>query len=130
MNNGQDFSVGGGNVFADLGHPDADLALAKADIAGEIAVVVGRQRWNQTQAASALKLTQPEVSDLLRGKLRRFSLERLVVLLTRAGQDVRIESRPNPEAGRSGKLGYGHWPHGTSEGLAAASGNSGGVTLD
>lgn len=89
MSDERDYTVGSGNVFADLGHPDPDTALAKADIAGQIASIIAARGWNQRQAADVLGLDQPKVSMLLRGQLRDFSLERLMKLLTRLDQDVR-----------------------------------------
>ena len=80
-----------GNVFADLGLAEPETRLAKAELARIIRRQVESAGWKQQQAAAVLGLTQPDVSDLLRGKLRRFSMERIETLLLRLGMDVRIQ---------------------------------------
>ena len=85
-----------GNVFADLGLPDAGVALAKADLAHCIAELIRQRKYTQTQAAEVLGLTQPKVSDLVRGSLNGFTVDRLLKLLNRLGQDVEIAVRPTP----------------------------------
>ncbi len=83
-----------GNVFADLGLPDAGVALAKADLAHRIAELIRQRKYTQTRAAEVLGLTQPKVSDLVRGHLPGFTVDRLLKLLNRLGQDVEIAVRP------------------------------------
>ena len=90
----------GGNVFADLGLPDADELLAKAELARTIRRVIERRHLTQTAAAQLLGTTQPKVSDLFRGRLDGFSMERLYRLLNALGQDVRIVIRPKPRSRR------------------------------
>jgi predicted XRE-type DNA-binding protein len=85
---------GSDNVFADLGLPDADEWLAKARMAHHIAGLIEQAGWTQAEAARRMGLTQPNVSDLVRGKLRGFSLDRLVQCLNALGQDVEIVIRP------------------------------------
>ncbi len=79
-----------GNVFADLGLADPDERLAKADLAIRISELIQGRGLTQTQAAETLGLKQPHVSNLMRGQLDGFSIERLFRLLNRLGQDVRI----------------------------------------
>ena len=69
---------GSGNVFADLGLPDADDLLLKAQLAVAIAQLIKERGWSQRKAATVLGLKQPEVSALMNGKLRGFSLARLI----------------------------------------------------
>ena len=69
---------GGGNVFADLGLPDADTHLLKAELVGRIDAIVRRRGLTQTEAGRVLGLSQPDVSRLLRGDFREYSLERLL----------------------------------------------------
>jgi predicted XRE-type DNA-binding protein len=85
-----------GNVFADLGLSDADEALAKADIARQIARIIERRGWTQTRAAEALGIDQGSVSKLVRGHLEPFSTERLLRFLTLLDQDIEIVVRPTP----------------------------------
>lgn len=79
------------NIFEDLGLPDAQTRLAKAQLSRSIRRILADQGWKQRKAAEVLGLAQSDVSDLVRGKLGRFSMERLHTLLMRLGADVRIE---------------------------------------
>jgi predicted XRE-type DNA-binding protein len=88
-----------GNVFADLGVPDAGIALAKANLAHRICEVIAERKLTQAKAAVALGLTQPKVSDLVRGKLDGFSVDRLLKLLNRLGQEIEISVRPARDIG-------------------------------
>lgn len=83
-----------GNVFADLGVPDAAIALAKADLAHRISQVIRERKYSQVEAAAMLGVTQPKVSDIVRGKLEGFTLDRLLKFLVRLGQEVEISVRP------------------------------------
>ena len=83
-----------GNVFADLGVPEAGIALAKANLAHRICEVIGERKLSQTKAAVLLGVTQPKVSDLMRGKLDGFTVDRLLKFLNRLDQDVDISVRP------------------------------------
>jgi predicted XRE-type DNA-binding protein len=89
-----------GNVFADLGFADAADRLAKAELARIVRGIVrermDRDRWTQARAARELAITAPDMSDLMRGKLARFSQERLEQFLTRLGMEVRILVGPRP----------------------------------
>ena len=84
------FTVSSGNVFADLGFPDPDAALAKAKLAAAISGAIVDQGLSQTEAARVLGLTQPKVSALMRGQLRGFSLERLIRCLRALQRSVDI----------------------------------------
>jgi predicted XRE-type DNA-binding protein len=94
---------GSGNVFADLGRPDADAHQLKADLVTRIDEIIRRRRLTQTQAAELLGLSQPDVSRLLRGNFREYSIERLLRLLMALGRDVDIVIR-KPKSRRQGKL--------------------------
>jgi predicted XRE-type DNA-binding protein len=95
---------GSGNVFADLGLPNPDERLAKADLALRISEAIGARRLTQTRAARVLKIDQPKVSRLLRGQLSGFSTERLMRFLTLLGSDVEIIVKPRPRSRRQGRL--------------------------
>ena len=92
MNNAQHNEVtrSSGNVFADLGFEDAEEALVKARLASLIYDAVDTAGWTQQQAAEILGLKQSDVSNVLRGRLKNFSLERLLRLLGRLGRQVTI----------------------------------------
>ncbi len=92
-----------GNVFKDLGVPESGEALAKAEIAARIAATIEHRGLTQVKAALVLHVTQADVSDLVRGKLRGFSTERLIRFLNTLGQDVEIVIHPRRSA-RVGRL--------------------------
>ena len=94
---------GSGNVFADLGLPDADAHLVKAELVSRIDDIVRKRGITQTEAARLLGLSQPDVSRLLRGDFREYSLERLFRLLTALGRDIDIAIR-QPRSAAGGKL--------------------------
>jgi predicted XRE-type DNA-binding protein len=83
-----------GNVFADLGLPDAPELLAKADLAIEIGRVLDERGLSQAEAARLLRTSQPRISDLRRGRLEGFTLDRLVRFLNALDQDVEMRVRP------------------------------------
>ena len=85
--------VGSRNVYADLGVPDADEMLIKAQLVANIASIIEESRYTQTKAAEILGLTQPKLSRLLRGQFRGFSERKLMDCLTRLGRDVQIVIR-------------------------------------
>ena len=94
---------GSGNVFADLDVPDADAHLLKAELVSSIDTIVRQRRITQIEAARMLGLSQPDVSRLLRGDFRQYSLERLFRLLTALGRDIDIVIR-QPRSANGGKL--------------------------
>ena len=96
--------VSSGNVFADLGLPDAPELHAKADLAYEISRTIDQQGLTQAEAAEILGVDQPKVSALVRGRLEGFSLERLYRFLNALGKDVEIVVRPTsvPRSGGPG----------------------------
>ena len=94
----RDYIVGSGNVFADLGMPRAEDALAKAELAQKIAATIERRHLTQTQAAKVLEVDQPKISALKRGRLSGFSLERLVRFLILLGSDVEIVVKQRPRS--------------------------------
>ncbi len=83
-----------GNVFADLGIENPEEALAKSEIARQITKLIKKKKFTQKQAAKILRVDQPKISALIRGRLRSFSLERLIRFLNELGQDVRIMISP------------------------------------
>jgi len=95
---------GRGNVFADIGLPNPEERLAKADLAIRIAETIRTRRLTQTRAAHLLKIDQPKISRLLRGQLSGFSTERLLHFLTLLGRDVEITIKPVPRSRRQGHL--------------------------
>src|SRR5438445_10858865 len=94
MNKKKDFIISSGNIFADLGFPDAEERMAKVNIALQINVLIKRKKLTQKQAAELLDINQPKLSTLSTGKLSGFSLERLFRFLTVLGQDITINITP------------------------------------
>lgn len=91
-----EYEVGSGNVFADVGREDAEELLAKAELVRQISVLIDEREMTQAQAAELLGTTQPTVSDLIRGRLSKFSMERLIHFLNRLDRDVEIIVRDKP----------------------------------
>ena len=94
---------GSGNVFADLGRPDAEAHLLKAKLVSRIDEIIRQRGLKQVEAAKLLGLSQPDVSRLLRGNFREYSVERLLRLLLALGRDVQIVIR-EPRSRRQGRL--------------------------
>lgn len=92
--------AGSGNVFADLGYPDAKERTLKVELALQVNRILQERALSQDKAAKLLGLRQPHVSDLVRYRLNRFSVERLMDFLTRLGKDVEIRIAPR-RAGRA-----------------------------
>ena len=83
-----------GNVFEDLGVPGSPEALVKAELAAKIGELISERGLTQVEAAKLLCVDQPSVSDLLRGRLRGFSTDRLFRFLNALGRDVEIVISP------------------------------------
>ena len=81
-----------GNVFLDLGFPPEEAAVLKlrSDLMCDLREFIEKNRLTQSQAASLLGITQSRVSDLVRGKWEKFSLEMLITLVARTGRKVEL----------------------------------------
>lgn len=86
----RDMAFGSGNVFADLGLPDAEERLAKADLASKIASVLEARGLSQMEAARITGVPQPKISLLTRGRLGEFSTDRLCRILNSLGVSVAL----------------------------------------
>ena len=82
-----------GNVFVDLGFDPAEAAVLqmRANLMGDLRSNIEKHRLTQVEAAKRLGIAQSRVSDLVRGKWEKFSLEMLITLETRIGRKVRVE---------------------------------------
>lgn len=94
-----DIEHGTGNVFADLGMPDAIERQTKTRLALAISDIVKARKLRQAAAATVLGIPQPKVSALLNYRLDGFSVERLMSFLTRLDRDVEIVIRPSRDDG-------------------------------
>jgi len=94
---------GSTNVYADLGLENAEEMLVKAQLATKIGEIIKRRKLTQMQAAELLGMTQPKLSNLLRGQFRGISEAKMLECLTRLGRNVEIVVKP---AGRSQSTGH------------------------
>lgn len=99
-----EYTESSNNIFADLGVPNPDEALAKAEIAIKIQDLIKKKKLTQAKAAKLLKISQPKISLLLRGYLTDFSLERLLRFLNDLGQDVYISIVPSSHRGHGSTM--------------------------
>jgi len=90
-----EFEVGSGNVFADIGLPNPEEHLIKASLVLKIDHLMKQRGLKQVEAAKLFGVKQPDVSKMLRGEFRQFSVERLLRFLVALGQDVDIVVRPH-----------------------------------
>lgn len=95
---------GSGNVFTDLGFPEPDEELTKAQLASHIRQIIKRRHLTQAAAASIMGIDQPKVSALLNGRLANFSSTRLMRLLTTLGRDVEITVKAKPRNRAHGRI--------------------------
>jgi predicted XRE-type DNA-binding protein len=90
---------GSTNVYADLGRPDADEMLVKAQLADKIADIIKRRRLTQAEAAEIIGLPQPKLSGLLRGQFRGVSEAKMLTCLTARPRGAH-RGRPGAASGR------------------------------
>ena len=89
------YEIGSGNVFKDLGIPNAEEHLVKAQLVFKIDTIMKDRGLKQAEAADLLGVKQPDVSKMLRGDFKQFSVERLLRFLVALDQDVEIVVRPH-----------------------------------
>jgi predicted XRE-type DNA-binding protein len=85
-----------GNVFIDLGFPpeEATVLAMRAELMASLRTLISERGWTQHEAARQLEIGQSRVSDLVRGKWDKFSLDMLLTLATRAGQRATLLLEP------------------------------------
>jgi predicted XRE-type DNA-binding protein len=83
-----------GNLYADLGHKNAEEMQSKAILARTIYRIIKQKKLSQPKAAKLLGMTQPALCKLLQGKIAGFSTDRLLRILNQLGQDVDIKIKP------------------------------------
>lgn len=99
-----EFFVGSGNVFADIGLPNAEEHLVKAQLVVKISRIMKQRGLKQVEAAKLFGVKQPDVSKMLRGDFRQFSVERLMRFLVALGHDVEIVVKPAKSRGDAAQL--------------------------
>lgn len=82
--------ISSGNIYADIGLPDAEEMLVKAQLAQKIGELMQNRRLTQVAAAKLFGMTQPKVSALLRGQFRGISEAKMIECLNKLGRDVQI----------------------------------------
>src|SRR5438034_11756872 len=85
-----------GNVFRDLGFPEdeAEHLRVRSDLMVRLTKVIEARKLSQSQAARLLGVSQPRISDLVRGKIERFSVDTLIEMLGRTGARIAIVVKP------------------------------------
>jgi predicted XRE-type DNA-binding protein len=98
------FQVGSRNVFKDLGLPNAEEHLVKAQLVYKIDTILRDRELKQVEAGKLFGIPQPDVSKMLRGEFRQFSVERLLRFLVALNHDVEIVVRPHRGRGDTAVL--------------------------
>jgi predicted XRE-type DNA-binding protein len=93
-----EYTVGPGNVFRDLDLPNPEELLAKAELANAITCVIEDRNLTQKQAAKITGTSQAKISDVVRGNLDQFTIDRLIKILIAFDQDVKIKLAPKPKS--------------------------------
>ena len=89
------YKIGSSNVFKDVGVPNAEEHLVKAQLVFKIDTIMKDRGLKQVEAAELFGVRQPDVSKMLRGEFRQFSVERLLRFLVALDQDVEIVVKPH-----------------------------------
>jgi predicted XRE-type DNA-binding protein len=96
--------VGSGNIFADLGLPDADTHFLKAQIVSEIYRLTNERGLTQARAGKLMGISQPEVSRMFKGNFREYSIDRLMGFLTSFDRDVEIVVKPRNKRRKGARI--------------------------
>ena len=96
------------SIYEDLGYKNHEEMETKASLVMEIANVIKRKKLTQTQCAEMFGISQPKVSELLNGRFRGYSVERLMHFLNALGQDVDIVVKERPHT-RSARVSVRHF---------------------
>jgi predicted XRE-type DNA-binding protein len=89
------YEIGSGNVFKDIGVPNAEEHFIKAQLVFKIDTLMKKRGLKQKEAADLFRVRQPDISKMLRGEFRQFSVERLLRFLVALNQDVEIVVKPH-----------------------------------
>ena len=98
-----EFEVSSGNIFADIGLPNPEEHLLKAQLVVQLLLIKAR-KLTQTSAAKRLGVKRPDLSNILRGRFRGYSVGRLMRMLTAFDQDIDIVVRPHKKRGKPGRI--------------------------
>jgi predicted XRE-type DNA-binding protein len=98
------YEIGSRNVFKDIGVPNAEEHFVKAQLVFKIDTLMKERKLKQVDAADLFGVRQPDVSKMLRGEFRQFSVERLLRFLVALNQDVEIVVRPHRDTKNASAL--------------------------
>jgi len=98
------YEAGSRNVFKDIGVPNAEEHLVKAQLVFKIDTIMKSRGLKQVEAADLFGIRQPDVSKMLRGEFRQFSVERLMRFLVALDQDVAIVVKPHRDGANAAAL--------------------------
>ena len=98
------YETGSRNVFKDIGVPNAEEHLVKAQLVFKIDTIIKDLGLKQIEAADLFGIRQPDVSKMLRGDFRQFSVGRLLRFLVKLGQDVAIVVKPHRDRNNAAAL--------------------------
>jgi len=98
MNNDDDFVLihGSGNVFRDFGHPNAELEQTRAILAAKIIKVLDERKLTVRAAERATGVAASEFSRIRNVKLERFTIDRMITILGKLGQEVEVSVKVRP----------------------------------
>jgi len=96
--------IGSGNIFADLGLPNAEEHQLKAALVVQMKREIAQRGLTQVAAARLIEIKQPDLSKLLRGEFRLVSVEKLMRMLTAFDQDVEITLKPHRKRSGAGRI--------------------------
>lgn len=97
METSEEVTISVGSAFHALGLPDADDLMLRAELLRKIADIIKERELTQSRAGELMNMDQPRVSALLRGKITKFSTDRLLRALSDLGQDVELRISPARE---------------------------------
>jgi len=93
-----------GNVYEDLGTPNANEMRVKSQLAAKIGEIIKARHLTQVQASEILGLSQPKLSEMLRGKFRGISEAKMMECLLLLGRDVQIVVKSAPRSRKAGRI--------------------------
>jgi len=108
-------TMGSGNIFADLGLPNAEVHQLKAALVVQLKRLMSERDMTQLETAEIVGMKQPDLSKLLRGHFRLVSVVKLLRMLTAFDQDVEIRLRPHRRRGKAGRITFIPAAQGTSQ---------------
>jgi predicted XRE-type DNA-binding protein len=96
-----DAAPGSGNVFRDFGYPDADVRQAKALMGTQIMKILDAEGLSTREAEARTGISHSDFSRIRQAKFSRFTIDRLMTILSLLGQEVELSVSVHPRAGRA-----------------------------